>query len=71
MLELAWFIAYGPVENPAVAIALVVVGDEPDRANAGGLVAAPIAKKVLEAYFKKHPAQPAPVLPFTMSSNSR
>jgi penicillin-binding protein 2 len=64
-LELAWFVACGPVENPAVAIALVVVGDEPDRANAGGKVAAPIAKKVLEAWFAKHPPRPPSVLPLT------
>lgn len=54
-LELAWFLGFGPVEKPQIAIVLVVVGDEPDEANAGGLVAAPIAKQVFETYFQKHP----------------
>jgi penicillin-binding protein 2 len=62
-LELAWFLAFAPSSQPKVAVALIVVGDEPDELNAGGMVAAPRAKKVLEAYFKKHPpATAAPTL---------
>lgn len=54
-LELAWFMAFGPVESPEIAIALVVVGEEPDESNGGGLIAGPIAKRVLQTYFDKHP----------------
>ena len=54
-LELAWFMAFGPVQNPEIALALVVVGEEPDESNGGGLIAGPIAKQVLGCYFKKHP----------------
>jgi penicillin-binding protein 2 len=54
-LELAWFVAFAPVENPTIAVALVVEGREPDEANAGGLIAAPIGRQVLERYFAKHP----------------
>lgn len=54
-LELAWFMAFGPIEEPEIAIALVVVGEEPDESNGGGLVAGPIAREVLQRYFDKHP----------------
>ena len=54
-LELAWFMAFGPIQDPEIAIALVVVGEEPDESNGGGLIAGPIAKQVLQRYFEKHP----------------
>ena len=59
MLELAWFLGFGPLENPEVAVVLVVVGEREDEANAGGTVAAPVAKQVLDVYFEKHPRPPA------------
>ncbi|MEW6041929.1 MAG: penicillin-binding protein 2, partial [Elusimicrobiota bacterium] len=37
----AWFIAYGPVENPQIALSIIVEGG-----GKGGSVAAPIAKKI-------------------------
>jgi len=54
-LELAWFMAFAPIQDPQVALALVVVGEEPDESNGGGMIAGPIAKKVLQRYFEKHP----------------
>ena len=60
MLELAWFLGFGPLEHPQVAVVLVVVGEQPDEANAGGAVAAPIAKQVLEVYFEKNPPTTGP-----------
>jgi penicillin-binding protein 2 len=53
-LELAWFLGFGPIEDPRIAIVLVVVGDQEDEANAGGAVAAPIARDVFRVYFEKH-----------------
>lgn len=41
----AWFVAYGPVENPQVALAILV-----EHGGHGGAAAAPIAKKVFETY---------------------
>ena len=58
--ELAWFIGYGPMENPRVAWAAVVVGDRPDEEMAGGGVAAPKVKAVLNLYFEKNPPTPPP-----------
>ena len=43
----AWFVAYAPAENPRIAIAVIV-----ENGGSGGLVAAPIAQKTLEAYFE-------------------
>lgn len=43
----AWFVAYAPVEDPQIAVAVIV-----ENSGQGGRVAAPVAKKVLEAYFK-------------------
>ena len=40
----AWFVCFAPVENPRIAISVVV-----EEGGMGGSVAAPIAKKVLEA----------------------
>ncbi|MGH8017077.1 MAG: penicillin-binding transpeptidase domain-containing protein [Opitutaceae bacterium] len=72
MLELAWFLAFGPIEDPEIAVVLVVVGEKEDEANAGGAVAAPIAKQVLDVYFEKHPHAPAePVVAEAFSSSAR
>ncbi len=44
----AWFVAVAPAENPAIALAVLI-----EHSGTGGGVAAPIAKKILECYFKK------------------
>jgi penicillin-binding protein 2 len=41
----AWFAAYAPVENPRIAVAVLV-----ENGGFGGAVAAPIAKKIFEKY---------------------
>jgi len=42
----AWFICFAPIENPEIAIAVLV-----ENAGHGGSVAAPLAKKILDKYF--------------------
>ncbi|MEO5355890.1 MAG: penicillin-binding protein 2 [Nitrospirae bacterium YQR-1] len=42
-----WFIAYAPSEEPQIAVAVVV-----EHGGHGGSAAAPIAKNVIEAFFK-------------------
>jgi peptidoglycan glycosyltransferase len=44
-LNQVWFIAYAPVTNPQIAVAVTL----PHQAGFGGTIAAPIAKSVLEA----------------------
>lgn len=47
----ALFVCFAPYENPEIAVAVIV-----EHAGHGGTVAAPIAKKIIDAYFKlKHP----------------
>jgi penicillin-binding protein 2 len=41
----AWFVAFAPAEQPRIAIAVLV-----ENAGFGGEIAAPIARKVLDAY---------------------
>ncbi len=43
----AWFIAYAPVENPRIAVAVLV-----EHGGHGGGAAAPIARRVIEEYMK-------------------
>ncbi len=43
----AWFVAYAPAVNPEIAVATLV-----EHGGHGGATAAPIAKKVIEAYFR-------------------
>ena len=47
----AWFVAFAPVDNPEIAVAVVA-----EHAGHGGSAAAPIAQRVMDAYF--HPDSP-------------
>jgi len=57
--EHAWFIAFGPVDDPKIAISVLV-----ENAGFGATNAAPIARKVLDAYLlgpdAAAPNKPAP-----------
>lgn len=52
----ALFVCYAPQKNPEIAIAVIV-----ENAGGGGAVAAPIARQMLEAYFKKQAQEKKPV----------
>jgi penicillin-binding protein 2 len=43
----AWFVAYAPADHPKIAVAVLV-----EHGGHGGSAAAPVAKKVIEAYMK-------------------
>ena len=43
----AWFVAFAPYDEPQIAVAVVVEAGGP-----GGVTAAPIARRVMEAYFE-------------------
>jgi len=51
----AWFIAFAPYEKPEIAVAVLV-----EHGGHGGSAAAPIAKKLIEAYFKYYPLPEPP-----------
>ncbi len=43
----AWFIAFAPVENPKIAMAVLV-----ENAGFGGAISAPIARELIKYYVK-------------------
>jgi peptidoglycan glycosyltransferase len=47
----AWFICFAPAANPTVAVAVVVENTRPK--DTGGVVAAPIARAVMQAVLGK------------------
>lgn len=51
----AWFGAYAPFDKPEI----VVVAFAEHSGGGGGKTAGPMVRQVMEAYFKKKPAQPA------------
>ncbi len=57
-LTLAWTIAFAPIKKPRIAIAVMVEGINPNDNYHGGSTAAPIARTVLDHYFKKLSANP-------------
>lgn len=48
-----WFAAYAPADNPEIAIAVFAEG-----AGHGGSIAAPVARKIFETYFRKQNGDP-------------
>lgn len=53
----AWFIAFAPIQDPAIAIAVLVErGGGNNEEATGGRVAAPVARKVLDTFFQLYPA---------------
>ncbi|MGJ3242311.1 MAG: penicillin-binding transpeptidase domain-containing protein [Opitutales bacterium] len=51
-LTLAWFVGMAPMEDPRVAVCVVVEGTDPAESLGGGTTAAPVARAMLDAYFK-------------------
>ena len=56
----AWFVAFAPVEEPEIAVAVLI-----EHGGGGGAVAAPLARRILAAYFPEKAAPPGeePKLP--------
>ena len=46
----AWFISYAPTESPEIVVAVLV-----EHGGHGGSAAAPLARQVMEEYFKNKP----------------
>jgi penicillin-binding protein 2 len=53
MMNVAWFVAFAPVEHPEIAIAVAMEGERPDIEFAGAEHAAPIVREIAGAYFDK------------------
>lgn len=53
-LTIAWTIAFAPVENPRLAIAVAIEGTDPSDNYHGGSTAAPVAREIFRTYFRKY-----------------
>lgn len=53
MMNIAWFIAFAPVEDPQIAVAVAMEGSEPGVEFAGGEHAAPIVREIIGSFFDK------------------
>jgi len=59
-IELAWLVAFAPVENPRIAVAVMLEGDE-DQNFGGGTNAGPVVAAILQAW--KDKSERPPVVP--------
>ena len=50
MINFAWLIAFAPVEDPRIAIAVAIEGDTPGEETGGGRYASPVAHAILQAW---------------------
>lgn len=62
-INFAWFICFAPVENPQVAIAVIIEGDTPGEETGGGRYAVPIARAILKTWDDKQKAASATPTP--------
>jgi len=51
----AWFICFAPVQDPTIAVAVLVERSGGYSNGTGGQIAAPIARQVLQKYFELYP----------------
>ena len=54
----SWFACYAPADNPEIAVAVLV-----EEGGDGSVAAAPVARRILEAYFASPGPSPAPAPP--------
>ncbi len=52
-IELGWMVAFAPIDNPQIAIAVVMEGQELDANYGGSIHASPVVKAVLQAWKDK------------------
>ena len=52
--NLAWFVGFAPINNPKIAVAVMVEGTKESDDFHGGSTAGPIAKDLFLAYQKKY-----------------
>ncbi len=54
-VNLAWFTGFAPVENPQIAVAVMVEGTEESQTYQGGSTAGPVAKDIFLKFIEKYP----------------
>lgn len=63
VLNFAWFVGFVPIENPQIAVAVIIEGDTPGEDVAGGRYAAPVAGAIFKAWADKTGLYPPAVPP--------
>src|SRR5208283_1672028 len=64
-MDHAWFVGFAPVDKPEIALSVFV-----EHGGHGGMAAAPIARRAIEAYLIKHePAKAGATLPAPVAGN--
>jgi penicillin-binding protein 2 len=53
--NLAWFVGFAPVENPQIAVAIMVEGTKESDSYHGGSTAGPVAKDIFLKFIEKYP----------------
>jgi penicillin-binding protein 2 len=66
-INCAWFICFAPAENPEIALAVMIEGDELGESLAGGIYAASVADVILKKYFEKKNAPAVPPVSFKVN----
>jgi penicillin-binding protein 2 len=56
-LNIAWMIAFAPVEDPQIALAIAIEGDTPGEETGGGRYAGPVAHAMLQAWLERKNAR--------------
>ena len=59
--NIAWFVCFAPVDDPRIAVAVAIEGDQPGETFGGGRYAAPVAQAILKAWFEKQ-QRPSPAV---------
>jgi penicillin-binding protein 2 len=54
-VNLAWFVGFAPVENPQIAVAVMVEGSNPSDSYHGGSTAGPVAKDIFLEFIEHYP----------------
>ena len=54
-MNLAWFIGFAPVENPQIAVAVMVQGTTAADSFHGGSTAGPVAKDIFLEFIEQYP----------------
>ncbi len=65
-IDLAWIVAFAPVDNPQIAVAVVLEGAVDDNSFGGGMYAAPVAKAILQAWKDKQDRAAVPPVKLSM-----
>lgn len=52
-INFAWLIAFAPIENPEIAMAIAIEGDTPGEETGGGRYASPVVHAILKTWLEK------------------